>query len=320
MKYIVAFFLLFAGINDPITKIADANKLKREAQAAYESENYKQAVKAYIQLIDSLQVEDEVAQMNLANAAYMLGYGDGEFGKLDQLPPTSEGLDSSAMQTKEVDLQYANIAIDKYTELTEASKKHLASNAYNQLGVISVKKGEQSQKEQKAFMESALSQFKQALIKNSQNDNARYNYELLKKYLKQQEEQEQDDQNQDEKEKNEDQKDQEQQKDKEQQEQDQKDQQKQDEQKKDQQEEKQENGEQKEDQDGEQQEQEPQEQEQGEQEEDPLEKLKEKLKEMNIPLEKAKMILEAMKNQEVQYVQQMKRKASKPQKSTEKDW
>ncbi len=316
----MAFIMLFASTNDPITKIANANKLKREAQLAYESENYKQAIKAYLQLIDSLQVDDDVAQMNLANAAYMVGYGDGDFGKLDQLSSTSETLDSSAMQGEDVDFQYANIAIDKYTQLTEASKKHLASNAYNQLGIISVKKGEQSQKERKIFLETALSQFKQALIKNNTNENARYNYELLKKYLKQQEEQEQDDQNKDDKDQNEEQQEQDK-KDQEQQEQDQKDQQDQKQQEKEQQqEEKQEDGEKKEDKDGEQQEQEQNEQEQGEQEEDPLEKLKEKLKEMNIPLEKAKMILEAMKNQEVQYIQQMKRKASKPQKTSEKDW
>jgi Ca-activated chloride channel family protein len=51
-----------------------------------------------------------------------------------------------------------------------------------------------------------------------------------------------------------------------------------------------------------------------------MEKLMEKLKEMNIPLEKAQMILEAMKNNEVQYVQQKKRKASKPKKSNKPDW
>ena len=317
MKYIITVFLLFTGINDPITKIADANNLKRAAKVAYENENYEQAVKSYVQLIDSLQVDDQVAKMNLANAAYLLAYGGAELGKLNSLPESVESMDSTALQSTKNDIQYDKIANANYVELTEAKEKYLASNAYNQLGVISVKKGEQSQKEQKAFMEQALSQFKQALIKNSGNENARYNYELLKKYLKQQEEQENQDQK--DQDKNEDQKEQEK-KDQEQQDQENKDQQEQDEQKKDQEQEKKENSEEKKDKDGEKKDQQPQEQEQGEQEEDPLEKLKEKLEEMNIPLEKAKMILEAMKNQEIQYVQQMKRKASKPQKSSEKDW
>ena len=316
MKYIITVFLLFTGINDPITKIAEANNLKRAAKVAYENENYEQAVKAYVQLIDSLQIDDQVAKMNLANAAYLLAYGGAELGKLNTVQPGA-ATDSAAMETATNNMRYANIANNNYLELTEAKEKYLASNAYNQLGIISVKKGEQSQKEQKAFMEQALSQFKQALLKNSGNENARYNYELLKKYLKQQEEQENQDQK--DQDKNEDQKEQEK-KDQEQQDQENKDQQEQDEQKKDQEQEKKENSEQKDDKDGEKKEQQPQEQEQGEQEEDPLEKLKEKLEEMNIPLEKAKMILEAMKNQEIQYVQQMKRKASKPQKSTEKDW
>jgi Ca-activated chloride channel family protein len=36
--------------------------------------------------------------------------------------------------------------------------------------------------------------------------------------------------------------------------------------------------------------------------------------------EKAKMILEAMKNQEMQYLQQNKRKATQPRDRTKPDW
>ena len=45
-----------------------------------------------------------------------------------------------------------------------------------------------------------------------------------------------------------------------------------------------------------------------------------KLKQMQMSEEKAKMILEAMKNQEVQYLQQNKRKASKPRDKGKPDW
>ena len=45
-----------------------------------------------------------------------------------------------------------------------------------------------------------------------------------------------------------------------------------------------------------------------------------KLQEMKISPDKAKMILEAMKNQEVQYLQQNKRKASKPKDKGKPDW
>ncbi|MEJ0030873.1 MAG: hypothetical protein WDO15_11105 [Bacteroidota bacterium] len=48
--------------------------------------------------------------------------------------------------------------------------------------------------------------------------------------------------------------------------------------------------------------------------------MKEKLKDMDMSEEKAKMILEAMKNQEIQYLQQNKRKATKQRDKTKPDW
>ena len=41
---------------------------------------------------------------------------------------------------------------------------------------------------------------------------------------------------------------------------------------------------------------------------------------MKISEEKAKMVLEAMKNQEIQYLQQNKRKATKPKDKGKPDW
>ncbi len=46
----------------------------------------------------------------------------------------------------------------------------------------------------------------------------------------------------------------------------------------------------------------------------------EKLQQMKISEEKAKMLLEAMKNQEVQYLQQNKRKPTKPKEKGKPDW
>ncbi len=46
----------------------------------------------------------------------------------------------------------------------------------------------------------------------------------------------------------------------------------------------------------------------------------EKLKELNMSEEKARMILDAMRNNEVQYLQQMKRKATKKPDSDKPDW
>jgi hypothetical protein len=48
--------------------------------------------------------------------------------------------------------------------------------------------------------------------------------------------------------------------------------------------------------------------------------LSKKLQQMKMSEEKAKMILEAMKNQEIQYLQQNKRKATKPRDTGKPDW
>ncbi|MCU0421033.1 MAG: hypothetical protein MUC38_15400 [Cyclobacteriaceae bacterium] len=48
--------------------------------------------------------------------------------------------------------------------------------------------------------------------------------------------------------------------------------------------------------------------------------LSEKLKQLQMDEQKARMILEAMKNQEIQYLQQNKRKATKPKDKNKPDW
>ena len=53
---------------------------------------------------------------------------------------------------------------------------------------------------------------------------------------------------------------------------------------------------------------------------DNTQQLSQKLQQMKMSEEKAKMILEAMKNQEIQYLQQNKRKATKPRDSGKPDW
>jgi len=47
---------------------------------------------------------------------------------------------------------------------------------------------------------------------------------------------------------------------------------------------------------------------------------KQKLEEMNISEEKAQMILEALRNKESQYFQQLRKKATKKQDSGKPDW
>lgn len=132
-------------------------------------------------------------------------------------------------------------ALRQYQSLTASSKNQLRSKAQQQLGLIADQQGKQ---------EEALSYFKEAIKSDLTNDDARYNYELLKKKIEEKKKEDQkkkDDQNKDkdqdkkdqdkkEDEKKEDQKKDQEQKEKEKKEQEQKekDKQKQDQEKKDQ--------------------------------------------------------------------------------------
>lgn len=321
MKYLLSVILLLTSIStDPVTKIAKSNSLKREAKRAYDEGNFEQAVTAYQMLLDSMEVYDDRARLNLANAAYRVSYGSDNFDVLSDIAAGSQRVqDSASLNAVAEEIKFFDIADSNYRIVRESEDASAASMAYNQLGVIAYRRNEISKDDKTTLMNQALSDFKRALIKNPQNEQARYNYELVKKLIRQQQEQEQQNQeNQDQQEQQQDQQNQDQQNDQ-QQKQDQ--QNKEDQEKKEQEE--QQDQEQQEQQDQEQQEQEQQQQEEQQdqpQEEDPMEKLMEKLKEMNIPLEKAQMILEAMKNNEIQYVQQKKRKATKPKKSNKPDW
>lgn len=60
--------------------------------------------------------------------------------------------------------------------------------------------------------------------------------------------------------------------------------------------------------------------EEGQEMEQPPQSRSEKLEELNLTEEKARMILEAMKNNEIQYIQQNKRKPTKRPDSSKPDW
>ena len=280
MKFLLGIFLAALLISD-IDRIAEINTLKSEARKAYQSGDYKTAIQKYKYLVDSLQVKEDEVVMNLANAYF-----------------------------QENDTTQAST---RHKSLTESKSPKLRSLSNQQLGVMSNRLEK---------YEEALSYFKNALKADPYNEDARYNYEMVKKKLEEQKKQEQEkkDQNkQDQEKKDEQNKDNKDQQDKDQK-QDQKD--KQEQEKKDKQDQ----------QDKEKQEQEKKDKEKGEQdkEQEPQEEDKDKkdippsvsdkLKEMEMSEEKAKMILEAMKNQEIQYLQQNKRKATKPKDKTKPDW
>lgn len=223
-------------------------------------------------------------------------------------------VDSLGVTEDEVKLNLANAYFEakdtantamSYQPLTQSQNSKIRSVAHQQLGVLSNRENKH---------EEALASFKQALKADPTNEDARYNYEMVKKKLEEQkkkeEEQKKNDPNQ--KEEN---------KDKQDQQQDQKDKQDQKEQqdKKDQQNKEQQEKQKQDEQKKQQEEQQSEEKKEQEKKETP-QSVKDKLKEMEMSEEKAQMILEAMKNQEIQYLQQNKRKATKPKDRTKPDW
>jgi len=286
MKFVVATILLLI-IVDPV-KIGKVNSAKSEARKAYAAGDYKKAVEKYRYLTDSLDVTEDEVMLNLANSYFQ----------------TNDTTNASST----------------YQSLTGSIKPHIRSKAQQQLGILNHKQGK---------LEEALNNFKQAIKADANNVDARYNYEMLKKKLEEQKQkqnqnkdQQQKDQQQNKDQQNkEQQKKEQEQKDQQKKEQEQKDQQKKEQQEKEQQQKDQQSQEQKDkkEQEKEQQSQEQKEKENKEKKENSPQ-LSEKLQQMKISEEKAKMILEAMKNQEIQYLQQNKRKATKPKDKSKPDW
>lgn len=289
MKFASILLLTLAAIIDPVT-IGRINSLKREAREAYVAGDYKTAISKYRILIDSLHAGEDEVMLNLANAYF------------------------NANDTAQ--------ALSGYQSVVGSPKADIRSRAQQQLGIMNHRAGR---------LEEALENFKQAIKADPNNRDARYNYEMLKKKLeeekkkqdqqqnrdkqnkenqKKDDQQKQDQQKQDQKKNEEQQKKEQEQKDQQQKDQQQKEQQEKEQQKKDQQQK--ENAEKKDEKDSE--------EKQDKKDMQPPPDWSKKLKDMKITEEKARMILEAMKNQEKQYLQQNQRKATKPRDKGKPDW
>ena len=261
--------------------IGKINAVKREAREAYQNGDYQRAAERYQYLIDSLGIREDEVMLNLANARFRLND-----------TTSASGL---------------------YRQLTGSNQVHVRSRAYQQLGVLSTRQGQ---------LEAAAGEFRSALQADPANQEARFNYEaVMKKLAEQKKKDQQNKQNKDKQ--NKDQKDQKDQKDKKnEQNKDKQDQQKKDQkEKQDQQDQdqKKKEQEQKEQEKKEQQKKE-QDQQKKEQEQKPKNFDPNRMKNMKISEDKAKMILEAMKNNEIQYLQQNRRKATKPKDKSKPDW
>ena len=287
MKFVI--LLLIIGINDP-NNIALINAYKADAEQSFLAKDFSQAISQYKFLMDSLNVNEDAIHLNLGHAYHQMG-------------------DTSQARTA-------------YNQATLSSNADLKSIAYQQLGVIS--KSNKNLKESLAYLKASIKA-------NPANSDSKYDFELVKKLMQENQDQEdkedqQDKENQEDKEDKEDQQDKENQEDKE------------DQENKDQNQESDSENEEEKEQEGDEQEGDEQEQDQkndSSEEENQDESLsediadekaegdkstQEKLAEMNISPEKAQMILEAMQNGEIQYIQQQKRKSTEKQDKGKPDW
>ena len=179
-------------------------------------------------------------------------------------------------------------ALENYTYATITDNNKIKSIALQQIGNIN---------ESRNKLEEALDFYKESIISDNNNIDSKFNYELVKKKIQEQKENKQE--KPDEKNNKEDKK-----------------------------EDKKENSENKKnDEKGNKDEQEkeknePQEDknEQKNSENSDNESLEEKLKKINMSKKKAEMILNALNNNEFQYIQQLKRKPNKKKDSTKPDW
>ncbi len=134
---------VLAIFSETLTSVSRLNQSVTNAQTAYVRRDFNAAIFYYHLLLDSLHVRDRAATLNLAHAYFE-----------------------------------ANIPLKAFTyyqPLATKTPPTMASLVHLQLGVL-IAPDDKWQ---------ALDYFKKSLIQNPQNEEARYNYELLKKYLDQ---------------------------------------------------------------------------------------------------------------------------------------
>ena len=142
MKSLIAAILLIGLLTGGVGSISRINEYTGLAATAYKRGEYIEAIAAYEYLLEDLDVKDDQLRLNLGHAYFKAG----ELQKAQQ----------------------------QYTLLTAQASKQTRAVALLQLGSIAARNGMYKQ---------ALSFFRNALIADPANNAARYNYELLKKYL-----------------------------------------------------------------------------------------------------------------------------------------
>lgn len=122
------------------------NHIKARAEAAYQNKDYNNAIIQYRKLIEKYKVNDEKVILNIAHAYFSI--------------------------------KDTAIARYYYQKITHSKSPDISSVANLQLGILEA---------YKENYETALKYFKESLKYYSENEEARYNYELLQKLIEKEE-------------------------------------------------------------------------------------------------------------------------------------
>jgi Ca-activated chloride channel family protein len=148
MKLTLLVILLSAGFWSRFTEVSEVNKWKEEAQMAFQKGKYEKASLIYQQLLTQASSNQSALQLNLAHSLRLSGK--------------------------------ASASAPVYRQVARSTNPVLRSIAWQQLGNLAAQAKELKQ---------ALDFYKKALIANSRNETARYNYELVSRLLEKDQEQ-----------------------------------------------------------------------------------------------------------------------------------
>lgn len=186
MKWTWALLLAFPTLAW-LHSVADRNAAKSKIDFALDSSDFTTAIATFHHLMDSLDAEDSTGtlQLTLSHAWYVWGERRRDSLKAELKLPEEAGEEELAKWFRKAKQIQADMeehlggvsqwdsAMANYLLLGEHAVTSTRSIARNQMGVLTAESDE----------EAALSHFKEALKADPTNEAARYNYELLKKYI-----------------------------------------------------------------------------------------------------------------------------------------
>lgn len=187
LRYIAIYFLASTALGLIVllvifmiyNPIGNVNRAARAAREAYINAHYTDAFLNLKYLEDSLKMESDAIKLNLAHTAFLVGKHDSSANTITNILKGVQA-DSSTKSNVTIAsyLQY-------YNDLAGASSDGIiASIAFNQMGVTTARlQSLQNEDSLDTALKEAAEYFKSAVKKDPFNDDARYNYELVRKRL-----------------------------------------------------------------------------------------------------------------------------------------